>query len=99
MNYVFLILHFLIYRYAYTWFSDFHVYCLNTACPPCHHHNGFMATGARRHNLVRLHVADILESKIAQVTDRKPNIINKEENSFTENFLGIFGRIQYSRCF
>ena len=40
-----------------------------------------MATGALRHNLVRLHVADILESKIAQVTTRKPNIINKEENS------------------
>ena len=53
-----------------------------------------MATRALRHNHVRLHVADILESKIAQVTTRKPSIINKEENSFSENFLGIFRKIQ-----
>ena len=33
--------------------------CLNTTCPPSHHHNGFMAICVLGHTYVRLHVAGI----------------------------------------
>ena len=36
---------------------------LNAACPPGHHHNGFMPTGAFGHNHLRLPVSANQETK------------------------------------
>ena len=55
-----------------------HMCCLNIRCPPCHRHNGFMATDGLGRARVRVHVASTQNPKTSQFIIRATNIIRTE---------------------